>query len=74
METANVYRLNRDPMSANQPVPSASVAERAPKPKLLDQVRHVIRTRHYSYMTESLRRMDQEIHLLSQQTPSGRDG
>jgi site-specific recombinase XerD len=52
METANVYRLNRDPMSANQPAPSASVAERAPKPKLLDQVRHVIRTRHYSYMTE----------------------
>jgi integron integrase len=52
METANVYRPNRERMSANRPVPSASVAETAPKPKLLDQVRHAIRTRHYSYMTE----------------------
>ena len=25
----------------------------APKPRLLDQVRHAIRTRHYSYMTVS---------------------
>jgi Phage integrase, N-terminal SAM-like domain len=43
METAKIYGLNRDRIAA-------SLA--ASKPKLLDQVRQAIRTRHYSYMTE----------------------
>ena len=51
METTNVYRLNRDRISANQPALTAGAPSSA-KPKLLDQVRHAIRTRHYSYMTE----------------------
>ena len=51
METTNVYRLNRDRISTNQPALTAGAPSSA-KPKLLDQVRHAIRTRHYSYMTE----------------------
>jgi hypothetical protein len=51
METNNVFRLNRDRITANQPALTASAPSSA-KPKLLDQVRHAIRTRHYSYMTE----------------------
>ena len=35
-----------------QTVPAFSPAPSPPKPKLLDQVRQAIRTRHYSYMTE----------------------
>jgi len=55
------------------------------KPKLLDQVRDAIRTRHYSYRTEAclpkpgaqaggVRRLDSAVHLLSPQTASGGDG
>ena len=51
METSNVFRPNRDRIFANQPAPMASAPSSA-KPKLLDQVRQAIRTRHYSYMTE----------------------
>jgi len=36
-------------MENSKTIPSPSIA---PKPKLLDQVRQAIRTRHYSYMTE----------------------
>ena len=35
-----------------QTAPAVSPAPGSPKPKLLDQVRLAIRTRHYSYMTE----------------------
>jgi hypothetical protein len=51
METSNVYRLNRDRISTSQPALTASAPSSA-KPKLLDDVRQTIRTRHYSYMTE----------------------
>src|SRR5918996_6344112 len=51
METSNVYRLNRDRISASQPALTASALSSA-KPKLLDQVRQAIRTRHYSVKTE----------------------
>jgi hypothetical protein len=56
METANTHKsANRALVVIDggmnfkgnvQTIPSA------PKPKLLDQVRHAIRTRHYSYRTE----------------------
>jgi len=52
METSNVFRLNRDRISANQPAPMASASSSSVKPKLLDQVRQAIRTRHYSPKTE----------------------
>jgi hypothetical protein len=52
METSHVYRLNRDRVSTSQPALAASVSASAPKPKLLDQVRQGIRTRHYSPKTE----------------------
>ena len=51
METSNVYRLNRDRISANQPALTASASSSA-QPRLLDQVRQAIRTRHYSDKTE----------------------
>ena len=51
METTNVYRLNRDRISASQPALTASAPSSA-KPKLLDDVRQTIRTRHYSDRTE----------------------
>jgi hypothetical protein len=72
MESAKIYPLNRNRFERSLKV---SAPPTPPKPKLLDQVRQAIRTRHYSYMTgEGLPQMDQEIHLLSQQTPSGGDG
>jgi site-specific recombinase XerD len=52
MENVNVFRLNRDRISASQPALTASAPSSLAKPKLLDQVRGAIRTRHYSYMTE----------------------
>jgi integron integrase len=52
METSNVFRLNRDRISASQPALTASVSASAPKPKLLDQVRQAIRMRHYSDRTQ----------------------
>ena len=49
MEGAKIYPLNRNRFEGSAAVsPPAS----PPKPKLLDQVRQAIRTRHYSYMTE----------------------
>jgi integron integrase len=51
METANIYRLNRD-RPASPAAPTAKPTSSPQKPKLLDQIRQVIRTRHYSYMTE----------------------
>jgi integron integrase len=52
METAKIYRPNRDPIDASRSGPTASVSSSAPKAKLLDQVRQAIRTRHYSDRTE----------------------
>src|SRR5947208_10174451 len=52
MENAKVYQLNRNPISTSHPGPMVSVTSSPTKPKLLDQVRQAIRTRHYSYMTE----------------------
>ena len=52
MDNANIYRLNRDRITANQPTPLVSPPSSAGKPKLLDQVRQAIRTRHYSIKTE----------------------
>jgi integron integrase len=49
MESANVYPLNRSRV-AHHPLLNAPTT--APKPKLLDQVRQAIRTRHYSPKTE----------------------
>ena len=49
MESAKVYPLNRNRLERS-PLVSASITE--PRPKLLDQVRQAIRTRHYSYRTE----------------------
>jgi integron integrase len=51
METNNVFRLNRDRISASHPALRASTPSSA-KPKLLDQVRQAIRKRHYSDRTE----------------------
>jgi len=52
MENAKVYQLNRNPISTSHPGPMVSVTSSPTKPKLLDQVRQAIRTRHYSYRTE----------------------
>ena len=46
---------NGSPPAAHQPpqrVARAVYTSAGPKPKLLEQVRQAIRTRHYSYMTE----------------------
>ncbi len=52
METSNVYRLNRDRISASQSALTAAAPSSSANPKLLDQVRQAIRTRHYSPKTE----------------------
>ena len=52
MESAKIYPLNRDRVSANRPAQPDIVPTTAPKPKLLDQVRQAIRRRHYSDRTE----------------------
>ena len=49
MENAKIYPLNRNRFEGGT---AGSAPETPPKPKLLDQVRQAIRTRHYSYMTE----------------------
>jgi integron integrase len=49
MEIAKIYPLNRNRFERST-AGGASVTP--PKPKLLDQVRQAIQTRHYSYMTE----------------------
>jgi integron integrase len=48
MESANVY-LNRNRVAGSGAIRTPAMP---PKPKLLDQVRQAIRTRHYSYRTE----------------------
>ena len=56
MERAKIYPLNRNRFKGNATVsPPAS----PPKPKLLDQVRQAIRTRHYSPKTE-----DSYVHWI----------
>jgi len=53
MDTAKIYRLNSRKRPAESPTAQAANATSlSQKPKLLDQVRQAIRTRHYSYMTE----------------------
>jgi integron integrase len=52
METAKIYRLNRYGSGLDAPKERETPCIASPKPKLLDQVRQAIRTRHYSYMTE----------------------
>jgi integron integrase len=49
MESAKVYPLNRSPIASSGAIKAPAMP---PKPKLLDQVRQGIQTRHYSYMTE----------------------
>jgi integrase len=49
MESAKVYQLNRNQLERS-PLMTAPTA--ASRPKLLDQVRQAIRTRHYSPKTE----------------------
>jgi integron integrase len=49
MENAKVYELNRDRFERSAVV---NTPKTSPKPKLLDQVRQAIRTRHYSPRTE----------------------
>ena len=49
MKSAKIYPLNRNRFEGNATV-NAPVSP--PKPKLLDQVRQAIRTRHYSLKTE----------------------
>jgi hypothetical protein len=52
MEPAKIYRLNRDRTATSSAAPTASALASVAKPRLLDQIRQAIRTRHYSYMTE----------------------
>ena len=49
MESAKVYPLNGNRFERSTAVSAPATPL---KPKLLDQVRQAIRTRHYSYMTE----------------------
>ena len=49
MENAKIYSLNVNRLDGSAAVGTPPAP---PKPKLLDQVRQAIRTRHYSYMTE----------------------
>ena len=49
MESAKVYPLKRNRLERSAAVTAPATP---PKPKLLDQVRQAIRTRHYSHMTE----------------------
>ena len=49
MESAKVYLLNRNQLERR---PLVNAPTTAPRPKLLDQVRQAIQTRHYSPKTE----------------------
>jgi hypothetical protein len=49
MESAKVYPLKRNRLERSAAVTAPATPA---KPKLLDQVREAIRTRHYSYRTE----------------------
>lgn len=48
MESAKIYPLNRNRFERST---AGGASATPPKPKLLDQVRQAIQTRHYSYMT-----------------------
>jgi Phage integrase, N-terminal SAM-like domain len=52
MESAKIYRLNRERPATSPAATPANSSASPQKPKLLDQVRQAIRTRHYSYRTE----------------------
>ena len=52
METAKIYRINREQTATSPAVPPATPSTSAQKPKLLDQVPQAIRTPQYSYITE----------------------
>jgi integron integrase len=52
MENLKVYQINQNRISPNHPAPRVTTPSLEAKPKLLDQVRHAIRTRHYSPRTE----------------------
>src|SRR5438132_3999130 len=53
MEPAKIYRLNREQPATSPAAPALANPSASPqKPKLLDQVRQAIRTRHYSPRTE----------------------
>lgn len=46
-------QTRRIPINSSPPPPSGNAVNTAsPRPRLLDQVRQAVRTRHYSYMTE----------------------
>jgi len=53
MESAKIHRLNRERPATSPAATSANSSGSPQKPKLLDQVRQAIRTRHYSYRTEN---------------------
>lgn len=78
METVNTHRpinhsfvLIDGGLNLKNGMPSVPTAQ---KPKLLDQVRRAIRTRHYSPKTEGIPWVDQTIHLLPQQAAPGGNG
>jgi integrase len=52
MERAKIYCLKREQPTTIGRAPLANASSPPQKPKLLDQVLHTIRTRHYSYRTE----------------------
>jgi len=56
MERAKIYPLNRNRVEGNA---IANALASPPKPKLFDQVRQAIRTRHYSPKTE-----DSYVHWI----------
>jgi integron integrase len=52
MESAKIHRLNRERPATSPAATPASSSASPQKPKLLDQVRQAMRTRHYSDKTE----------------------
>ena len=52
MEQAKIYRFNQERPATIQAGPPANSSVAPQKPKLLDQVRQAIRTKHYSPRTE----------------------
>ena len=52
MKSAKIYRLNRERPATSPAATSANSSGSPQKPKLLDQVRQAMRTRHYSDKTE----------------------
>ena len=53
MEPAKIYRLSRAHRVADRPVPQLAPSGAPQKPRLLDQLRNAIRTRHFSPKTEA---------------------